>query len=139
MNLSYQLCLVFLPSYLFLRHPFYIHLAMYMELLLTFNCSDHPVLARLHFLKAKEPLGLSFALFADFVYINQLLHSIMKSGCISDNRCSRVILAFSSNVAQHWCNPPRLQSLHCSSCKTKNVMVRTAHTRRQKRPRCPPF
>ena len=71
------------------------HTAPYaMELLLTFNRSDHPMFAPLRFLKVEESPRLIVAFFTDFSHIHQLFHLITRS--FSD---TTVFLNIRSHVA----------------------------------------
>ena len=95
-NLSFQGCLPFVPlSSLSLTHYMPLHPSgtlsyklfiphIYaIELLLTFNCSDYPVLAPLRFLKADEPLRFVFSSLTSSISTKS---PIMKHGCVSDSR-----------------------------------------------------
>ena len=65
-----------------------------MELLLTSNRSDHPMLALLRFLQVEEPPRLIVAFFTDFFHIHQFFHQITSS--FSD---TTVFLNIRSHVA----------------------------------------
>ena len=71
------------------------HTAPYaMELLLTFNRSDHPMFAPLRFLKVEESPRLIVAFFTYFSHIHQLFHLVIRS--FSD---TTVFLNIRSHVA----------------------------------------